>query len=148
VEIFCAILFWFCMIVIGRIISHAKGRGSAGFWLAFLLGPLGVLIILAMTNLKKEEEEKSKKFQAARQMQLQQAQLRSMENLNMMAMAPPPQREVSKNLRIASGGVDLGEMPAATVKAMIQNGKLSLQDHYFDRDANEWMPLDCCVAIS
>jgi len=136
------------MIVIGRIISHAKGRGSMGEWLAFLLGPLGVLIILAMTNLKKEEEEKSKKFQAARQMQLQQAQLRAMENLNMIAMAPLPPREISKNLRIASGGVDLGEMPAATVKMMLQSGKLNLQDHYFDRDANEWMPLDCCTALA
>ena len=142
------LIFWIVMIVIGCLISGSKGRGSTGFWLAFLLGPLGVLIMLAMSNLKKEEEQNERKRLFAAQMQVQQAQLRKLEQLSMAAIPIPQPRVSHQNLRIASGGQDLGEMPAATVRAMLQNGKLSLQDHYFDRDANEWMPLDCCVAIS
>ena len=53
---------------------------------------------------------------------------------------PPPGR---RTYRIASNGEDLGDMPIATVKQMLNAGKLTSQDYYFDPNANEWISLDC-----
>ena len=142
-EIF---LFWTVSVVFGWMIGGLKGRAFDGFAWSFLLGPLGVIITLCLPNLAKEKKETERSSQMAYQIKLQEAQLKKLcEIQNNPPVHSFPQTD--RNLRIASGGIDLGEMPPATVKAMLQSGKLSLQDHYFDRDANEWMPLDCCVAI-
>ena len=131
--------------VIGTMIGSAKDRGGDGFLLSMLFGPLGVLVTLCLKNTKKEKEEKERKQQIALQLQLQQAQLEKLDHLQ-RSVPPPPRRE--PKLRLASGGQDLGEMPVATVKLLLQNGKLSPQDYYFDSNSNEWMQLDCCPELA
>lgn len=50
---------------------------------------------------------------------------------------PPP----TETLRICQGEEDIGEIPIATVEAMLTDGRLSRDDHYFDWAMDEWTPL-------
>ena len=53
----------------------------------------------------------------------------------------PPGAE--RRFRIASNGEELGELSVSAIQKMLTAGKLTMQDYYLDRDANDWMPLDC-----
>jgi len=55
----------------------------------------------------------------------------------------PPPPGAQQTYRVASNGKDLGEFPVSAIKQLIEAGKLTMQDYYFDHDSNEWMPLDC-----
>ena len=55
----------------------------------------------------------------------------------------PPPPGAQQTFRVASNGKDLGEFPASAIKQLIEAGKLTMQDYYFDHDSNDWMPLDC-----
>ena len=59
---------------------------------------------------------------------------------------PQPKGETAK-FNISKGGEDLGRMDIPSVKSMLRRGELTLQDHYFDTDVNEWMTLDCHPAF-
>jgi hypothetical protein len=137
-------LIWIFSMIIGCMIGAAKDRVGSGFVWSFLFGPLGVLVVLCLPNLKKQKEEADRKQQLALQLQLQQAQLQKLDQIH-RSVPPPPGYE--PKLRIASNGQDLGEMPVATVKLMLKSGKLNPQDYYFDTDSNDWMQLDCCPAL-
>ena len=55
----------------------------------------------------------------------------------------PPPPGARHMYRVASNGKDLGEFPVSAIKQLIEAGKLTMQDYYFDHDSNDWMPLDC-----
>ena len=55
---------------------------------------------------------------------------------------PQPKGETAK-FNISKGGEDLGRMDVPSIKSMLKNGELTMQDHYFDTEMNEWMTLDC-----
>ena len=55
----------------------------------------------------------------------------------------PPPPGAQQTYRVASNGKDLGEFPVSAIKQLIEAGKLTMQDYYFDHDSNDWMPLDC-----
>jgi hypothetical protein len=146
------IIVWLIVwIFIGCLVGAAKDQLLSGLIWSLLLGPLGVLIVVCLPNRKKQKAEAERKKQSAIQLQLQQAQLRKLEQMRqleqMQYASPPPPPGHEPKLRIASNGKDLGEMPVATVKTMLKTGKLTQQDYYFDRDANDWMPLDCCPTL-
>lgn len=44
IGVFCAL--------IGAVVGSAKGQPGAGFWLGFLLGPIGILIVAVMKDSK------------------------------------------------------------------------------------------------
>jgi hypothetical protein len=44
-------------------------------------------------------------------------------------------------LRIAHNGVDLGELPIASVRTMLSTGQLTYEDYYWDTLFQEWKPL-------
>ena len=138
-------LIFIVSVVIGCLIGSAKGQFASGLIWSLLLGPLGVLIVLCLPNLTKQKEDAERKQQLALQLQLQQAQLHKLDQMQRTSPPPPPGYE--PKLRIASNGQDLGEMPVATVKLMLRSGKLTPQDYYFDADSNDWMQLDCCPAL-
>lgn len=136
------LLVWIFSIIIGCMIGAAKDQSASGFIWSFLFGPLGVLVVLCLPNRKKEKEEAERKHQAATQMQLQQAQLQRLEQMQ-RAPLPAAQSQI-RQLRIASGGEDLGDVPVPTVKLMLKTGKLTPQDYYFDVHANDWLALAEC----
>ena len=133
--------------IMGCLIGAAKDRVGSGFIWSFLFGPLGVLVVLCLPNLKKQKEEAERKRQFTLQIYLQQAQLKKLDQLQRGGSPPPPPPGYEPKLRIASNGQDLGEMPSGTVKLMLKSGKLTPQDYYFDAESNNWMQLDCCPDI-
>jgi len=139
------ILFWIFCAIIGGAIGFAKDRLVSGIIWGGLLGPIGIIVILCLPNLKKQKEEEASKQHLAQQLRLQKAQIEQLKQDRVSAPPPPPSYQA--NLRIASIGQDLGELPVATVKLMLKTGKLTPQDYYFDADCNDWMQLDCCNAL-
>lgn len=141
-------LIWIFSIIIGCLIGSAKDRFGSGLVWSFLFGPLGVLVVLCLPNLKKQKEDAERKQQIALQLQLQQAQLQKLDQLQRNAQPPPPPPPGNEpKLRIASNGQELGELPVATVKVLLRNGKLTPQDYYFDAHNNDWMQLESCPAL-
>lgn len=139
------ILWWIFCTIIGGAIGMAKDRVVSGVIWGGLLGPIGIIVVLCLPNLKKQKEEAITKQQLALQIQLQEAQLEQLRQTS--RTSPPPPTGYQPTLRIASNGQDLGELPVETVKLMLQSGKLTLQDFYLDTDSNDWMQLDCCTAL-
>ncbi len=68
------LIIWVVFIIIGCLLAEAKGQGW-GFTLSFLLGPLGVLIILALPNLTREKKEQEAEVLRARELNVQQQML-------------------------------------------------------------------------
>ena len=52
------IVIFVCLVcgLIGNAVASDKGRSSAGFWLGFLLGPLGIIIALLLSPLPKKAD--------------------------------------------------------------------------------------------
>lgn len=48
------IIVWVFMCVIGFLIGRTRGKGPEGLGLAFLLGPLGWLIVLCLTDARRK----------------------------------------------------------------------------------------------
>lgn len=89
------VIIWLACVVMACFISGGKEQGTAGFWLAFFLGPLGVLITLCLPNLRKGREEAALFLQNQRQLQLQQEEIRELRALRAqlamgMTSAPRP----------------------------------------------------------
>jgi hypothetical protein len=74
-------IVWVVSVVLGCMIGATKGQDSSGFIWPALLGPLGVLIVLALPNLVKEDKERRAQLAAAEQMRLQQAMLEELKAL-------------------------------------------------------------------
>jgi hypothetical protein len=146
-ELFIFFTAWVLMLFAGSIIGREKGRGSTGFILVFLLGPVGLALILCLSNLKEEEKRRIKQaaFLAA---QISAPPRNTSPQFDCMAGIPiPPPPGWEPNLRVASNGSDLGEIPVSEVKARLKSGELKTTDFYFDQDAADWMPLDACPKI-
>ncbi len=47
-------------------------------------------------------------------------------------------------LQIASNGEDFGHLSVSTIKYLLENEVLTLQDFYFDTRTNDWLQLDLC----
>jgi len=63
------------------------------------------------------------------------------ENRRKFPVPLPPNAE--RRYRIAVRGKDIGEHDVSEIKRMIDSREITMQDHYFDEDGNDWMPLDC-----
>ena len=166
------ILWWILCAIIGGAIGHAKEQVSAGVLLGALLGPLGVIITLFLSDPKVQRandknraiirEQRQRRLgaiqqqalqdeinfaQAVNQMRLQNQQATTPRVLSIGPVAqnappPPPGAKVLQNYRIASNGEELGVVPLATIQQMLHAGRLLETDHYFDAPANEWRTLD------
>src|SRR2546426_12731566 len=83
------VLIWIVSLILGCLIGSAKGRVVSGFVWSLLLGPLGVLIVLCLPNLKKEEENAKARALAQEQVRLQEAQLRQLQELGQRPIRGP-----------------------------------------------------------
>jgi len=130
--------------LIGLAIGQTRGRSDVGFLLGFLLGPIGWLIILVGPNPKKEMEEKYKQATIQRQFALQQAQLEELRRLQTPARSSGPSFPIPgamNTIYIAKGGRNLGLITIAEAKRMLDDRRLSLEDLYFDNEANQWLEI-------
>ena len=134
-------------IVIGTALAAGKGRASSGFVWTFLLGPLGLLIVIFLPDLKKRELERQKK-QYAESVRLQKEQLKQLEALSKVASPQLVSSPSESRFRIARNGEDIGEMPLSKINALLRAEKLTKQDYYFDSQLNEWVQLEHLVGLS
>ena len=136
------ILFWIVIwSVLGAVIGNSRGQMASGIVWCLLLGPLGVIIVLLLPNLKQQEKDQMQAKESARQIAFQQAQLAELKRLS-GAVVPPPPPGRSALYRIAKDGNDLGEVSLPAIKQMLVTGGLSMNDYYLDAAANAWVPLD------
>jgi hypothetical protein len=142
------LLIFIVSVIIGSMIGSSKGQLGAGIALSLLLGPLGVLIVLCLPNLVKQKEEQERKRQLELQLQLQRAQLEKIEQMQHRASAPlPPPPGAQRKYHIGRNGEDLGELQVSEIRRRIHDGELSLQDYYFDAEANDWLTLECLPEV-
>ena len=130
--------------LVGLAIGQAKGRPVPGFLLGILIGPLGWLLVLVGPNPKKDQEKKKQQEILQQQFALQQAQLEELKRLqnptraSVPSLPPPGAREM---IHIAKNGEDLGPHTIADVKRMLSDGRLTIEDYYFDAGCNDWLEL-------
>jgi hypothetical protein len=132
---------WMFSVIIGCLIGSARGRPASGLVWSFLFGPLGVIVVLCLPNLKKQDEDAKAEYRAAKEMQLQQAQLRQLHELT-ERVAPPTVTERVPSYHVERNGKDLGEMPLSKIRQMLRAGMLSKHDHYFDPQMDEWIEIE------
>lgn len=151
------ILWWILCAIVAGAIGHTKGQAAVGVILGALLGPIGVIFTLFLSN-RLQERTHEENFQKSRdlrtrlrleQMQAQKPVQAPMPRVIVVNTAPqahvvppPPGAKVLQNYRIASNGEELGVVPLATIRQMLRTGRLLETDHYFDAPANEWRTLD------
>jgi type II secretory pathway pseudopilin PulG len=138
---------WIFSIIIGCLIGSARGQLVSGFVWSFILGPLGVIVVLCLPNLKKAEDDVKAAYLAQKQMQLQEAQLRQLQELTERA-TPPPVSESTVVYHVERNGKDLGEMSVSKIRQMLRAGTLSKQDHYFDSQMDEWIQIEYLEGVS
>ena len=155
------ILWWILCAIVGGAIGHMKGQVSVGVILGALLGPLGVIIALFLSDPHEQRalgqsphklrerlraEAQQKKLLELQAQQPVQAPVPRVIVVNAAPHAqvvpPPPGAKALQNYRIASNGEELGVVPLATIRQMLHAGRLLETDHYFDAPANEWRTLD------
>ena len=139
---------WLLCMIIGTALAAGKGRAGSGLVWTFLFGPLGVLIVILLPNLKKKEQDRQKK-QFDEQMRLQKAQLQQLEALSKApATAPPPSNKPDLSYRVARNGEDIGEMPLSKISALLRAQKLAKTDYYFDTQLKEWVAIEFLDGVS
>ncbi len=74
-------------------------------------------------------------------LKFQQHQLQELKNLKKGGgdITPPAVRRY----RIAKAGQDLGEFALPQLKLMVRNGELTMEDCFWDEEANSWLELTC-----
>ena len=134
------IIVWLVSLVVAAVIGEAKGRVGSGLVWGFLLGPIGVLIVAVLPNLKKEKEDKE-----CREVEEQRRNQHELERLQLMQGAlrgERPQPRPDMSYRVSCRGKDMGELPAPTIKLMLKTGQIGPSDFYFDPLRNDWLTLD------
>jgi hypothetical protein len=131
-------IIWIFSVIIGSLIGSSKDRLLSGIIWSIIFGPLGVIVVLCLPNLKKQKEESERKQQLELQLKIQQEQLKKLDLINRSGASSHEQK-----MRIASNGEDLGELPVATIKLMLKTGKLTTQDYYYDSEMKDWMQIEC-----
>ena len=140
---------------------YGKSRGQnfiSCFILGFVLFMLGVIIVAAMPDLKKKnaDEEKAAALEAERQRDREDAaelrrQLAALTGIRPAVVPVPPKAEITPppapkeepnpSYHVAVNGVDIGEKPLATIKAMVDAKALTKTDVYFCPKGQKWEPL-------
>jgi hypothetical protein len=139
-EVMDSLIFiWLFCLVIGVLVGSQKGQLVSGIIWPFLFGPLGVIVVVCLSNKKKEAEDQAQKAFQFQQIQIQRQQLEEIRKLHSVASEAPT---LPNKLRIAKDGQEIGEMGIGVIKTMLHNKQLSVNDLYFDPQANEWTPLD------
>ena len=73
------LICWLAFVIIATLAGAARGQGPSGFLWGFLLGPLGLLIVLFLPNKVREAERLEEKADDARRNRLLEQTLRAQE---------------------------------------------------------------------
>jgi hypothetical protein len=137
----CWIIFSFCV----AFLAEKRGRSAGGFFfLAILISPLiAGIIVLCIEDLRATKERSKTDYLMQMQIRAQQqqlAELRKMQTTNPggRALPPPGARDL---INVSRGGKDLGSLSVAEVRRMLDDGRLSIEDHYYDTSCNDWIEL-------
>jgi hypothetical protein len=130
--------------LIGAAIGQARGRTAAGFLWAFLLGPIGWLIIILGPNPKKKEKEEAEALEKMMARRRQDEHMKKIEALASQKSFSAP--SVTK-FRISKDSVELGEFDIPSIKLMMKSGKITVDDLYYDEAIGDWVPLSAHESI-
>ena len=147
-----AIIIWILSIFCGVLVGNAKGQVASSIVWTVLFGPIGLIVVLCLPNLSKASNERAQEEMLKQQLSLQKQQIEELKRLRSSTIVQPSpsaasRTHLSETLHIGRGEQDLGELTIAQVKAMLRNGELSLEDSYYDWDAQQWPPLDVCLKL-
>jgi hypothetical protein len=137
----CWIIFSFCV----GFLADKRGRSFVGFlFLAMLISPIiAGIIVLCIEDLRAAKERSKTDYLLQMQMRAQQQQLEELRKMQTpspggRALPPPGARDL---INVSKGGEDLGAVTVAEVRRMLDDGRLSLEDHYYDTSCNDWIEL-------
>ncbi len=112
--------------------------------LLFCLFPwLLIALIIRWVLLKTEQFRQEREHRFHMQMELQHGMVSQLAEISRALAA----KEKASGLRLSSNGQELGTLPVIAVKRLLQAGKLSQDDQYFDALANGWKPLRDCPTL-
>jgi hypothetical protein len=137
----CWIIFSFCV----AFLAEKRGRSAGGFFfLAIFISPLiAGIIVLCIEDLRATKERSKTDYLMQMQIRAQQQQLAELRKMQTAspggrALPPPGARDL---INVSRGGEDLGSLSVAEVRRMLDDGRLSIEDHYYDTSCNDWIEL-------
>lgn len=141
------LIIWSILSICVAILAERRGRSGVGFFfLALLISPLiAGIVVLCLTDLRTTKEQAKRDYMMQMQIRSQQQQLEELRRLQSPSqptkshLLPPP--GARETIHIARGGERLGSFTVAETKRMLEDGRLSLEDFYFDDSCNEWIEL-------
>lgn len=83
------IIFWVVCMFIGGLVGMQKGQDMAGMLWPFFLGPLGIVVVLALPNKVKEEKEAAAKKLREEELSVQKAILAELKAQRAPVVRPP-----------------------------------------------------------
>jgi hypothetical protein len=150
------LFIWIILLgAVGAFLGSRKGRTGEGLFLGALLGPIGWLIIAVMRGDRidcpacRERIAPDALICPRCQTPLANGFVAARNPLAAAAATPPPPRRLdAQRVRVSCDGKEIGDLDGAQICILIEAGKLTLADHYFDREMNAWITLDACPLIS
>ena len=137
----CWIIFSFCV----AFLAEKRGRSAGGFFfLAILISPLiAGIIVLCIEDLRATKERSKTDYLMQMQIRAQQQQLEELRKMKTPSpgnrvLPPPGARDL---INVSRGGEDLGSLSVAEVRRMLDDGRISLEDYYYDMTCNDWIEL-------
>jgi len=109
-----------------------------------LISPLiAGIIVLCIEDLRASKERSKNDYLMQMQMRAQQQQLEELKRMQMPSSSgrPLPPIGARNMINISKGGEDLGQYSVADVKRMLDDGRLTLEDYYYDTSCEEWLEL-------
>jgi hypothetical protein len=154
---------------IGSAIGSQKGEAVMGFVLGFLFGPLGWIIALVSKGNRIKcpscrelidpnalvcPKCHTKLFNGSiapppsKPTKFVTRDTLSTERGEAAVPPPPPRRHQQSMVRVSRDGVDMGELTPQELCDMIVGGDLTLEDHFYNTEKQQWQTLDTCPLIS
>lgn len=137
---------WLFSLVIGVLIGIAKGQEVSGALWPLFFGPIGVLVVLCLPNLKARKEKDQFLALQRQQIQIQQQQLEEMRRIQGITVSEPvaiqPQIvQTPTVIRLAKGGEEIEPMAYGILRMRIERGLPIDAELYFDDAQNDWLPI-------
>jgi hypothetical protein len=158
-------VFFYCLIfgAVGALIGNRKGAAGSGFFLGVMLGPLGWIITAiskgnriacpacrelvdpAATICPKCQTRLGAAAAVATNRAAPMSSITQLETGTASVPAPPRRKVISDpgQLHVSCDGNDWGKQPIEHVRGWLVAGNLTMADHYFDPEMQQWLTLDC-----
>lgn len=84
------VVIWVVCVVVGFLVGGAKDRAISGVVWPLVLGPIGLLIVLALPNYKKHEQEQRSMILREEELRVQKEILRELQTQRLASQTTPP----------------------------------------------------------